>query len=160
MCPEVSSLPYFATSLERRIANQIPQIAVQTYLTDLIPVADKALRNGGRTVQAPLYEELRQLLTRLEEWTSPSDGRGVDVHSLQGPLSTLAGELLTREIDVPVETIRTERAQAAIAYIVLSQQRGFEVNEALRQSIQTWRAGERSGPVQQILDQALAKLIR
>lgn len=134
--------------------------AVQTYLTDLIPVADKALRNGGRTVQAPLYEELRQLLTRLEEWTSPSDGRCVDVHSLQEPLSTLAGELLTREIDVSVETIRTERAQAAIVYIVLSQQRGFEVNEALRQSIQTWRAGERSGPVQQILDQALAKLIR
>jgi len=72
----------------------------------------------------------------------------------------LAGELLTREIDVSVETIRTERAQAAIAYIVLSQQRGFEINEALCQSIQSWRARERSGPVQQILDQALAKLIR
>ncbi|BCR84994.1 ECM29 family proteasome component [Aspergillus chevalieri] len=134
--------------------------AIQTYLTDLIPVVDKALRNGGRTVQVPLYEELSQLLTRLEEWTSPTDGRGVDVHSIQGPLSMLAGELLTREIDVSVETIRTERAQAAIAYIVLSQQRGFEINEALCQSIQSWRARERSGPVQQILDQALAKLIR
>lgn len=129
-------------------------------MTNLIPIVDKALRNGGRTVQVPLYEELRQLLTRLEEWTSPPDGREADVHSLQGPLSTLAGELLTREIDVSVETIRTERAQAAVAYIVLSQQRGFEINEAIRQSIQTWRAGERSGPVQQILDQALAKLIR
>lgn len=136
------------------------QTVIQTYLTDLIPIADKALKNGGRTVQAPLYEELRLLTTRLEEWTSPSDGRGVDVHTLQRPLSTLAGELLTREIDVSVEAIRTGRAQAAVAYIVLSQQRGFEVNEALRQAIQNWRAGERSGPVQQILDQALAKLVR
>ena len=70
----------------------------------------------------------------------------------------LAGELLAREVDVSVEAIRRERAQASVTYIVLSQQRGFEVNRALRESIQTWRAGERSGQVQQILDQGLAKL--
>lgn len=70
----------------------------------------------------------------------------------------LAGELLVREVDVSVEAIRRERAQASVAYIVLSQQRGLEVNGALRESIQTWRAGERSGQVQQILDQGLAKL--
>lgn len=72
---------------------------------------------------------------------------------------TLAGDLLNREVDVSVETIRKERAQAAIAYIVLCQQRGLEMHGALRESVQNWRAGERSGPVQQILDQALAKLV-
>lgn len=133
-------------------------IAIQTYLTDLIPIADKALKNGGRTVQLPLYEELRLLLTRLDEWTSPHDGQNVDVHVLQEPLTVLAGELLAREVDVSVEAIRRERAQASVTYIVLSQQRGFEVNGALRESIQAWRAGERSGQVQQILDQGLAKL--
>ena len=127
-------------------------------MTDLIPVADKALRNGGRTVQLPLYEELRLLLTRLDEWTSPQDGQTVDVHVLQEPLTVLAGELLAREVDVSVEAIRRERAQASVAYIVLNQQRGLEVNGALRESIQRWRAGERSGQVQQILDQGLAKL--
>lgn len=132
-------------------------IAIQTYLTDLIPITDKALKNGGRTVQLPLYEELRLLLTRLDEWTS-HDGQNVDVHVLQEPLTALAGELLAREVDVSVEAIRRERAQASVTYIVLSQQRGFEVNGALRESIQSWRAGERSGQVQQILDQGLAKL--
>ena len=101
---------------------------------------------------------MRLLLARLDEWTSPHDGQNVDVHVLKEPLTALAGELLAREVDVSVEAIRRERAQASVTYIVLSQQRGFEVNGALRESIRTWRAGERSGPVQQILDQGLAKL--
>lgn len=136
----------------------ISHLAIQKYLVDSIPVADKALRNGSRAVQLPLYEELRLLLTRIDEWTSPQEGRKVNVHSLQDPLSTLAKELVIREIDVSVEAIRRERAQTAVAYIVLSQQRGLEVNSAVRESVQAWRAGERSGPVQQILDQALTKL--
>lgn len=134
-------------------------LAIQKYLLDSIPIADKALTNGGRTVQLPFYEELGQLLARFDEWTSPQEGRKVDVHSLQGPLSTLAEELLAREIDVSVESIRRERAQTVVVYIVLCQQRGLEVNNVVRESAQTWRAGERSGPVQQILDQALAKLV-
>lgn len=150
--------PHFLIIFENS-ANRVHRIAIQTYLTDLIPLAEKALRNGGRTVQLPLYEELRLFLTRLDEWTSPQDNQSVDVPSLQGPLMTLAGELLNREVDVSVETIRKERAQAAIAYIVLCQQRGLEMHGALRESVQNWRAGERSGPVQQILDQALAKLV-
>lgn len=141
-------------------ANGVHRIAIQTYLTDMIPLVDKALRNGGRTVQLLLYEELRLLLNRLDEWTSPQDNQSVDVPSLQGPLATLAGALLNREVDVSVETIRKERAQAVVAYIVLCQQRGLEMNGGvLRESVQNWRAGERSGPVQQILDQALANLV-
>ena len=150
-----SPLQFFIGKL---ILTGISHLAIQKYLVGSIPIADKALSHGSRTVQLPLYEELRLLLTRLDEWTSPQEGRKVDVHSLQEPLSTLAKELLIREIDVSVETIRRERAQSAVAYIVLSQQRGLEINNAIRESVQTWRAGERSGPVHQILDQALAKL--
>lgn len=116
------------------------------------------MTNGGRAVQLPFYEELRQLLTRLDGWTSLQEDRKVDVHSLQSPLSTLAQELLAREIDVSVESIRRERAQTVVVYITLCQQRGLEVNNVVRESVQTWRTAERSGPVQQILDQALAKL--
>lgn len=120
---------------------------------------DKVLKNSGRPVQITLYEELPGVFTRISEWAQ-TDGKKPDLSQLEEPLWKLAAELVDRQVDTTVENIRKGRAQAAVAYISLSQQAGLKVNEGLGGSIRTWREGERAKPVQQILDEALRKLPR
>ncbi|KAL4808561.1 hypothetical protein BDV18DRAFT_101721 [Aspergillus unguis] len=77
---------------------------------------------------------------------------------MHGLLSTLAGDLLCCEIDLSVEAIRRGRAEATTSYVKLCQRTGQKVDPELRASIGGWRREERSGPVKQVLDQAIGQL--
>ncbi|KAE8350170.1 proteasome stabiliser-domain-containing protein [Aspergillus coremiiformis] len=132
--------------------------AINGYVSDVQRLIHKVLDHGGRSVQITLYEELRMFFDRVAAWSSELHGEGPKLRDLQGALAGLAGELLSRGIDMSAEAIRRERAQAGVSYITLCTQAGFEINGELRGLLKTWREGERSGPVQQVLDQALAEL--
>ncbi|KAK1143793.1 proteasome component M29 [Aspergillus melleus] len=119
----------------------------------------RVVRGGGRNVQVTLYEQLRLLFNRLEEWAPANAGEPLHPRELQESLAVLAGEMLSCEIDVSAEAIRMGRAQAAASYVTFSQKTGQEVNTALPELLKSWRGAERSGPVQQILDQTLRKLV-
>ncbi|GMF80233.1 unnamed protein product [Aspergillus oryzae] len=84
------------------------------------------------------------------------------LRKVQKSLAALAGEMLSRQIDVTAEAIRRERAQAAMSYIMLCRQLdiGLDIDGELCELLKSWRKGERSGPVQQALDQALARLMQ
>ncbi|PWY76180.1 hypothetical protein BO70DRAFT_411153 [Aspergillus heteromorphus CBS 117.55] len=121
------------------------------------PVLHRAMGHGGRSVQVILYKELRALFDRLGVWASEPGGEP-DLRGPQESLAALAGEMFSHEIDTSVEAIRNERAQAAVSYVGLCRQTGFQIDEAVARSIKAWREGERSGPVRQVLDRALASL--
>lgn len=127
------------------------------HLLQVKALLHRIVRGGGRTVQATLYEQLRTLFIRLETWTLENPGE--HPRELREPLAELAGEMLSCEIDVSAEAIRMGRAQAAASYVTFSQKTGLEVNTVLPKLIKGWRGAERSGPVQQILDQTLRKLV-
>ncbi|KAJ5172303.1 hypothetical protein N7492_004896 [Penicillium capsulatum] len=104
---------------------------------------DRALTHGGRQVVRTVYRELQALFDRVNQWTGP------DEEALVGPMKGLA-ELLTRERDA-IEAIRKERAETMRAYLELrAGVRG--VPDSLGSAVQEWRARERSGAIQQILD--------
>ncbi|PYH94432.1 proteasome component [Aspergillus ellipticus CBS 707.79] len=121
------------------------------------PVLQRAAGHGGRNVQVSLYKELRALFDQLRIWASEPGGEH-DLRRPQGTLAALAGEMFSHEIDMSVETIRNERAQAAVSYAELCKQSGIQIDEALLKSIKVWREEERSGPVRQVLDRALSNL--
>ncbi|KAF9886201.1 proteasome component M29 [Aspergillus nanangensis] len=131
---------------------------INTYLKEIKPLLQKALSNGGRSVQVTLYEQLGMVFRRLETWAPQRGGEEPDLREMQGPLAALVEEMFSREIDASAETIRRERAQAVTSYISLCHQSGLKVYDGLPGLIQSWRAGERSGPLQHILDQALDKM--
>lgn len=128
------------------------------YLAEITPLLNKALSHGGRKVQVTLYEQLQQVFRGLETWAPHRGSEEPDLRELQGPLSALAGEMFAREIDVSAEAIRKGRAEAAVGYISLCQGHGMEVYGGLREEMQRWRAGERSGPLQSLLDRGMEKL--
>jgi proteasome component ECM29 len=132
--------------------------AIKSYLEEMTPLVDKAVIHGTRKVQVSLYEELGKLFERFGKWATAGNGQKPEAGELQGSLMALAQKMLCREIDISIETIRMGRAQAAAAYVTASQQMGLEVSQALQESVKTWRDGERSGPVQQILNQVLGDL--
>ncbi|KAF5865639.1 proteasome component M29 [Aspergillus alliaceus] len=132
---------------------------INDYVSEIKRLILKILSRGGRNVQLTLYEELRMFFSRVATWASASHSED-KLREIQKPLTSLAGEMFSREIDGSAEAIRRERAQAAASYIALCKQTGLEISEDLFRLFKTWREGERSGPVQQILDQALAKLIQ
>ncbi|KAF7597423.1 proteasome component M29 [Aspergillus hancockii] len=132
--------------------------AVNGYMSDVKRLVHKALDHGGRNVQATLFEELRMFFGRATTWASEGDES--KLRELQKPLATLAGEMFSREIDVSAEAIRGERAQAAVSYITLCQHSGLEINGEIQGWLKAWREVERSGPVQQVLDQAQSKLVQ
>ncbi|EAW11143.1 ECM29 family proteasome component [Aspergillus clavatus NRRL 1] len=128
------------------------------YLEDMAPVIDKAVSHGGRKVQTTLYAELGKLFGRVEKRASSADDKNdknLEPREMQGPLAALAEKMLCREIDVSIESIRMGRAQAATAYITMCRAMEMEISEQVQRSIKTWRDGERSGPVQQVLNQIL-----
>jgi proteasome component ECM29 len=129
--------------------------AIIGYVSDVKRLVHKALDHGDRNVQVTLYEELRSFFGRTATWASQGDEP--KLRELQEPLAALAGEMFSREIDVSAEAIRRERAEAAVSYITLCKHTGLEINGELRGLLKAWREVERSGPVQQVLDRALAK---
>lgn len=132
--------------------------AIRTDLGEMTPLIDKAVIHGTRKVQVSLYDELGKLFQRFGKWATAGNGQKPEVGELQGPLVAFAQKMLCREIDMSIETIRMGRAQAAAAYVTVCQQMGLEVSQALQESVKTWRDGERSGPVQQVLNQVLGDL--
>lgn len=117
-----------------------------------------AVGDGGRHVQITLYEELHGFFIRIHDWAPQDSTKKSDLSKLEEPLAGLAEGLFSRQIDASIERIRNSRAQAALAYISLSQQVGLRVIKGLDGLIKTWRDGERSRPVQQTLEEALRKL--
>jgi proteasome component ECM29 len=148
-----------SSALIKEHQGQIDRSALENYLTALKPNINRSVRLGERQVQISLYEELRLLFTQLS--TLASEGKNGELNRLgeiHGLLATLAGELLSCEIDLSVEAIRRGRAEATASFVGLSQTAGREIDTELRRSIADWRKGERSGPVRQILDQVMGQL--
>ncbi|KAE8376836.1 proteasome stabiliser-domain-containing protein [Aspergillus bertholletiae] len=134
--------------------------ATDSYVSGVKQLVHKAVDKGGRNVQITLYEELRMFFSRVATGALKSHGEEPKLRNLQSSLATLTGEMLSLQIDLTAEAIRRERAQAAMSYITLCKQleTGLDIDGKLCELLRTWREGERSGPVQQVLDQALAKL--
>ncbi|CEN61536.1 hypothetical protein ASPCAL08190 [Aspergillus calidoustus] len=151
--------PVVVQAVQAATKGQIDRSALENYLTALKPNINRAVGLGERQVQISLYEELRLLFTQLSTWAS--EGKNGELNRLgemHGLLATLAGELLSCEIDLSVEAIRRGRAEATASFVGLSQTAGREIDTELRRSIADWRKGERSGPVKQILDQVMGQL--
>lgn len=136
--------------------------ATNNYVSDIKRLLHETFDNGGRNVQITLYEELRMFYSRLTTGVLESQDKGPKLRELQISLTALAGEMLSRQIDVSAEAIRRERAQAAMSYITLCKQLdiGLDIDGELCGMLKTWRESERSGPVQQVLDQALTRLMQ
>ncbi|KAH3247679.1 hypothetical protein KXW31_001125 [Aspergillus fumigatus] len=132
--------------------------AIKSYLEEMTPLIEKAVVHGTRKVQISLYEELGKLFERFRKWATAGNGQKPEAGELQGPLVALAQKMLCREIDMSIENIRMGRAQAAAAYVALSQQMELDVTQALQDSVKTWKDSERSGLVQQVLNQILTDL--
>ena len=132
--------------------------AMKGYLDEVTRVLSTALKQSGRHVQKTLFEELENLVKNLNTWITEQGSQKSNLDELQGPLAALVGSLLSAEIDASVEGIRRGRAQAAVAYITLCRQAGLEVDGTIARMVPSWREAERSGPVQQVLDQALSML--
>ncbi|PYI09032.1 proteasome component [Aspergillus sclerotiicarbonarius CBS 121057] len=130
---------------------------IHGHLENSRPVLHRVVGHGGRNVQVTLYRQLRALFDQIGTWASDRSGEP-DLRGPQESLAALAGDMFSQEIDLSVEAIRTERAQAAVAYVELCGQTGVPLDEALQKSLKGWREDERSGPVRQILDRALANL--
>ncbi|KAE8414924.1 proteasome stabiliser-domain-containing protein [Aspergillus pseudocaelatus] len=139
-----------------------PVEATNNYVSDVKRLLHEALDNGGRNVQITLYEELRMFSSRVSTGVLESQDKGPKLRELQISLAALASEMLSRQIDVSAEAIRRERAQAAMSYITFCKQLdiGLDIDGELCGLLKTWRESERSGPVQQVLDQALARLMQ
>ena len=108
---------------------------------------DQVLQHGGRQVVSTGYEELRAFFTRVDQWISDASGENQSHKLILDSLS----KLLINELDGSVEAIRKGRADAVLAYLKLPAQ----VPDELVINLREWRASERSGTVQRLLDEAL-----
>ncbi|KAB8240591.1 proteasome stabiliser-domain-containing protein [Aspergillus flavus] len=136
--------------------------ATNNSMSDIKRLLHETLDSGGRNVQITLYEQLRMFFSRVTTGALESHDEEPKLRKVQKSLAALAGEMLSRQIDVTAEAIRRERAQAAMSYIMLCRQLdiGLDIDGELCELLKSWRKGERSGPVQQALDQALARLMQ
>lgn len=107
---------------------------------------DEALSHGGRQVVSTGYRELQAFFRRVDRWSGPGEEELVD------PMGGLA-RLLTRDGDA-VESVRKGRAEAVLAFLRL--RKGVRgVPDGLGEALRGWRAGERAGGVQGVLDECL-----
>lgn len=113
--------------------------------------------HGGRNVQVTLYRELRTVFDQFGAWVSERSGEP-DRRGPQESLAALTAEIFAHEIDLSVEAVRAERAQAAVAYFKLCKQTELPIDQNIQKLVKNWREEERSGPVRQILDRALVHL--
>lgn len=131
----------------------VPAGTLQDHLVEMTSLVHKALGNGDRSVQIALFQGLQSLLTRLDRWIAQSDDTFKQAE-LQTSLESSVEELLLRKVDVSVEAIRKERAQATLAYAQLSKA-GYMAPERLRQTVATWWEKERSETVRRVLWKAV-----
>lgn len=113
----------------------------------------QVLYQGGRQVVSTGYDEIRAFFTRVDQWIVLPDASG---EQMAAPLTALADQTLTREVDGSIEAIRKGRAEAILAYLKLCPHAQAGVPDTLIVRVREWRASERSGPVQRLLDEALA----
>ncbi|KAJ5408305.1 hypothetical protein N7509_002188 [Penicillium cosmopolitanum] len=107
---------------------------------------DEALSHGGRQVVSTAYREFQAFFGRVDRWSGPGEEDMVE------PMCGLA-RLLTRDGDA-VESVRKGRAEAVLAFLRLRKSvRG--VPDGLGEALRGWRAGERAGGVQGVLDECL-----
>lgn len=99
------------------------------------------------------YDELRAFFTRVDQWIVSPDASG---EQMAAPLTALADKILTGDVDGSVEVIRKGRAEAILAYLKLCPHAQAGVPDTLLVCVRQWRASERSGPVQRLLDEVLA----
>ena len=134
---------------------------LRNYLAEATSLVSRALDNGGRNVQIALFLGLQTFFTRLDRWGSQDDDNDQQQHrggiaEVQVALGATVEGLLLREIDVSVETIRKERAQATLSYAQLGQKAGGPgLSEQLRQSTRAWWETERSETVRRLLGKTL-----
>ncbi|KAJ9242013.1 hypothetical protein DTO169E5_3234 [Paecilomyces variotii] len=136
-------------------AIQTSTSALKDYLTELLPVSEKAVQNGGRAVHATVYDGLQGLFGKLEKRFSSAEAPRSDLADLEATVIALANGLLFRDVDLPGETTRIQRAQAMVAYIAICRKVPYIVSQEQRQLLRAWHGRERSGPVQRILTQAI-----
>lgn len=130
-------------------------LALKGYLSQIIPVVEKALRNGGKEVQGVLYEQLKGFFDKLKDWCSVQHDETSD---LESPFIDFSAKLLFGPTDISLEAIRSKRATAAVAFLSVCEQGKFKVPPTIHQTIAEWVKQERSEPVQRILQQAQEKL--
>lgn len=132
--------------------------ALHGHLDESRPVLHRILvGHGGRNVQVTLYRELRAVFDQIGAWASDRSGEP-DRRGPQESLAALTVEIFAHEIDLSVEAVRAERAQAAVAYFEHCKQTELPIDQAIQKLVKSWREEERSGPVRQILDRALVHL--
>ncbi|GKZ35313.1 proteasome component M29 [Aspergillus brasiliensis] len=131
---------------------------IHGHLEKLRPVLHRILvGHGGRNVQVTLYRKLRAVFDQMGAWASERSGEP-DRRGPQESLAALTAEIFTYEIDLSVEAVRAERAQAAVSYVELCKQTDLPIDQAIQKLVKSWREEERSGPVRQILDRVLVHL--
>lgn len=113
----------------------------------------QVVQQGGRQVVSTVYDELRAFFARVDLWIVSPEASG---NQMAAPLTALADKILTGEVDGSVEAIRKGRAEAILAYRKLSPHAQAGVPDTLLVCVRQWRASERSGPVQRLLDEVLA----
>lgn len=99
-----------------------------------------------------LYTGLRAVFKRFGKALS---GQTPDRENVEKGLRILADQLLFRDLNPTVESLRTKRAQAADEFISIARSQSGETE---RQWVGQWLAQERAGPIQHILETALRKL--
>ncbi|KAL4783488.1 proteasome stabiliser-domain-containing protein [Aspergillus varians] len=151
-------LQCFIPAVQAEQAPSEGRTTLDGYLAELKSNIRRATKHGGKQVQISLFEELRLLFTQLNTWASEGDSEANHLREIHGLLATLAGELLSCEIDLSVEAIRRGRAEATASYVKLCQQTGQKIDPGLRKSVGDWRKEERSGPVRQVLDGVIGQL--
>lgn len=105
-----------------------------------------------------LYTGLRAVFTRAGKLLLSPTEQTPKGESVKNVLRILADQLLFRDLNPSVESLRTKRAQAADEFITIAREAGVEVGEKERHWVGQWLAQERAGPIQRILEAALRKI--
>lgn len=111
-------------------------------------------------MQATVYDGLQGLFGKLEKRFSSAEAPRLDLAQLEATVIALANGLLFRDVDLPVENTRIQRAQATVAYVAVCRKAPYIVSQEQRQLVRAWHSRERSGPVQRILIEALGEIDR
>ncbi|KAI3144444.1 hypothetical protein CBS147325_5204 [Penicillium roqueforti] len=127
--------------------------ALGKYVEQMTGPLAQVVQQGGRQVVSTVYDELRAFFARVDLWIVSPEASG---NQMAAPLTALADKILTGEVDGSVEAIRKGRAEAILAYRKLSPHAQAGVPDTLLVCVRQWRASERSGPVQRLLDEVLA----
>lgn len=130
-------------------------LALKDYLSETIPVVEKAFRNGGKEVHGVLYERLKGLFDKFKDSFSTWSDQAPE---LESSFIEFATRLLFDTTDISLETVRSKRATATISFLSVCEQGKYRMPDAIQQRIAEWVTQERSEPVQRILQQVQAKL--